>query len=79
MSAPRRGRPRAPGRLLTDKQVAERLGVHVQTPANWRRKSTPSHRCGPPWIEIPTGNGDGCLIRYDENDLNDFINQKRAA
>ena len=48
--------------MLTPTDVAELLGVTVQTLANWRVK-----KVGPPWIKLVGA------VRYDESDLRDWI------
>lgn len=58
--------------LLTDAEVAQWLNVHKKTPANWRRKSTPDQRFGPPWLVISTGGGRS-LVRYRRTDVEAFI------
>lgn len=50
------------GRLLTEKEAAERLTFHVQTLRNWRFQGR-----GLPYIKL------GSAVRYDEEDIQDFI------
>ena len=55
------------GRLLTEQQVAERLGLHVQTLRNWRFQGR-----GIPYIKL------GAAVRYDENDLTAAIESAKV-
>ena len=53
-------------RLMTPKQLADVLDVEVNTLANWRVLGR-----GPAFIRM------GTTIRYDERDVQLFINQSR--
>ncbi|BBO86621.1 hypothetical protein DSCO28_71870 [Desulfosarcina ovata subsp. sediminis] len=55
------------GKLLTEKQVAERLGFHVQTLRNHRFEGR-----GVPYCKI------GRAVRYDENDVIAFIEASKV-
>ncbi len=48
---------------LTTKEVADRLGVHVQTVKNWRKQGT-----GPPFFKIGPR-----LIRYLKTEVDSWL------
>lgn len=52
--------------ILTPKQVAELLQVHVGTLEKWR-----SHQTGPKWMRL--GEGKRAAIRYRTSDINAYI------
>lgn len=54
--------------LLTDKQLAERLGIHPFTPANWRAR-----REGPPFIRL------GRLVRYSPAAVEEWLRSRTQA
>jgi len=57
-----RSRTKTVGTLLTPRQVAERLGVQLQTLADWRFR----HR-GPIFLKV------GRLVRYPETQLEAWL------
>ena len=55
------------GKLLTEKAVAEKLGLHVQTLRNHRFQGR-----GIPYVKI------GSAVRYDEDDLKAYIEARKV-
>jgi hypothetical protein len=56
-------------RVLTEKQVADRLSVKPETVAAWRR-----HGVGLPHVRLPSlGTGVASAIRYREENIRAFI------
>lgn len=56
------------GRLLSEKEVAELLNVHIQTLRNWRFNGK-----GPPYLKIQTA------VRYDLKDVENYKNACRVV
>ncbi len=59
-----------PKRLLLPEQVAEMLGVTVQTLAHWRC----THRVHLPYVAISRR-----CVRYRPEDVAEFVQNKRSA
>jgi predicted DNA-binding transcriptional regulator AlpA len=57
------------GKLMTDKEVAERLAVNTTTVRKWRMFGT-----GPRFIRIGKGS-----IRYDPGDLEKYLATRAAG
>lgn len=53
--------------LLTQAEAAKRLGVHVNTLGQWRKRGS-----GPKWYRIGPK-----LIRYDESDVERWIQEMK--
>jgi predicted DNA-binding transcriptional regulator AlpA len=53
---------------LTPKEVAEFMGISVQSLANWR-----TARRGPPWTKIETA------VRYSKNALQRWLEDRTTA
>ena len=66
-------------RLLQPAEVAELLGVHVQTLANWRSASDPERGIwkGPIFINISQGNGYRPVIRYEQRAVVRWIESRK--
>lgn len=56
------------GRFRTEREAGEYLGKPPKTLANWR-----SARIGPPYYKV------GGSIRYDEADLDSWLNEHRVV
>ncbi|GAB6907256.1 conserved hypothetical protein [Desulfosarcina cetonica] len=55
------------GKLLTEKQVAEKLSLHVQTLRNWR-----FHRRDLPYLKV------GSAVRYDPDDVEKWLEHQKV-
>lgn len=55
-------------RTLNERQVAELLGLKIQTLRNWRHK-----RKGPAYIKL------GAAVRYRGEDLDSYIESRRIS
>lgn len=53
--------------LLTEVEVAERLGVNRRTVQGWRYRGSG----GPPWLKLGTGRS--ARIRYEPGDVDDYL------
>ena len=58
---------------LTEKQVAEIVGVDPVTIRRWRT----AEKIGPPYLNLRKGHGKA-LIRYDLTDLNKWLEKSKV-
>jgi predicted DNA-binding transcriptional regulator AlpA len=67
------------GRLLTEREVSEILGVHRRTLQEWRTQrwqdSHPPEECGPPYIHV--GSGKRSSVRYPSAELTNWVERRR--
>ena len=59
-------------RHYSDEELAGIVGVHPDTPAEWRRLSTPKKRRGPRWVRIDTG-AKRKMVRYPESAIREWL------
>ena len=55
------------GKILTEKQVADRLNLHVQTLRNWRFQGRDL-----PYLKL------GTAVRYDESDVIAWLERQKV-